>query len=156
MAVSDSGSVWVKALAVQLVIVGGALVFYKTYLPRMEKERLAAAAEEREQRIQAFVKSTIEEDPGREVSGTGPDGETLLHAQKLRRTPSLGEVQQALGAPGSEFTDFRQGQHLIWTGTTHSLEVVFNEGTLSIVRFENLRTGHGVVVYASGAYWRSF
>ena len=145
-----------KVLAVQLAIVGGVVVFYKTYLPRMERARLAAAAGQREQGIQAFVKGTIEEDPDRGVTATGPDGETLLHAQKLKRPLSLDEVQRALGAPGSEFSDFRQGQHLIWTGTSHRLEAVFDRGALSIVRYENLRSGHGVVVYASGAYWQSF
>lgn len=156
MTASDSGSVWLKALVVQLVIVAGVIVFYKAYLPRMDKERLAQAAEAREQKIQAFVKTTIVEDPARERAGTGTDGEALLHAEKLAKTPSLDEVQQALGAPVKEFTDFRQGQHLIWTGTTHQLEAVFDQGTLSILRFENLRTRHGVLVYASSAYWQSF
>src|SRR5690348_11856429 len=155
MTASDSGAVWVKALAVQLVIVAGVVVFYKAYLPRMDRARSAADAQAREQKIQAFVKSTIAEDPAREVAGTGPDGETLSHPEKLNRTPSLDEVQHSLGAPGSEFTDFRQGQHLIWTGTTHRLEAVFDKGTLSIVRFESLRTGHGVTVYASSSYWSS-
>jgi hypothetical protein len=148
--------VWVKALVVQLVIVAAVVVFYKAYLPRMQKAQLAAAAGAREEKIQAFVKTTIVEDPGREAAGTGTDGETLLHAEKLARTPTLDEVQQALGAPAKEFTDFRQGQHLIWTGTTHKLEAVFDQGMLSILQFENLRTGHGVLVYASSAYWQSF
>jgi hypothetical protein len=156
MVASDSGAVWVKALVVQLAILAGVVVFYKAYLPRMQKAQLAAAARAQEERIQAFVKSTIAEDPDREAAGTGTDGESLLHAQKLLRTLSLDETQQALGAPGSEFTDFREGQHLIWTGTTHRLEAVFDQGKLSILRFENLRTGHGVLVYASSAYWQAF
>jgi len=156
MTLSDSGAVWVKALVVQLVIVAGVVVFYKAYLPRMDQERSAREAEAREQRIRVFVKITIMEDPGREAASTGADGERLLHAEKLARAPSLDEVQQALGAPIKEFTDFRQGQHLIWIGTTHQLEAVFNQGTLAILVFENLRTGRGVMVYASSAYSQSF
>jgi len=33
---------------------------------------------------------------------------------------------------------------------------VFNQGTLAILVFENLRTGRGVMVYASSAYSQSF
>ena len=153
---SDSGAVWLKAVLVQLAIVAGVVVFYKAYLPRMDRARSAAAAQAREQKIEAFFKSTVAEDPDREVAATGVEGESLSHPQKLKRTPSLEEVQQALGAPGSEFSDYRQGQHLVWTGSSHSLEAIFDQGTLEILRLENLRRGHGVIVYAQSAYWASF
>jgi hypothetical protein len=156
MRVSDFGSALTKAIIVQLAIVASILALYKAYLPRMEREEAASLAKDREQRIEAFARLMIVEDPSRQVEAIGVDGEKLSHPQKLLQESSLGEVEQALGAPTAEFSDFRQGQHLAWKGTRHELEAAFNRGSLYNLRFGNLQSGHGVSVYESSVYWKTF
>lgn len=156
MTVSDLGSAWTKAIIVQLMIVTAILALYRAYLPRMEREQAASLAKDREQRIEAFARRMIVEDPSRQVKTVGVDGEKLAHPQKLLQESSLGEVQQALGAPTAEFSDFRQGQHLAWKGTRHELEAAFNKGSLYNLRLENLQSGRGVSVYESSVYWQTF
>jgi hypothetical protein len=156
MTLSNSGAAWTKAIIVQLAIVAVILVVYKAYLPRMERDRAASLAEDRERRIEAFARSMIVEDPNRQVDAVGADGERLTHPQKLLQESSVDEVEQALGAPSAEFSDFRQGQHLVWKGTRHQIEAAFNKGVLYNLRFENLQATHGVSVYESSAYWQAF
>lgn len=156
MTVSDFGSAWTKAIIVQLAIVAAIIVVYRAYLPRMERERAASLAQDRERSIEAFARLMIVEDPSRQIDAVGVDGERLAHPQKLLQESSLDEVQQALGAPDAEFSDFRQGQHLRWKGTHHQLEAAFNKGSLYNLRFENLQSGHGVSVYESSVYWQAF
>src|SRR5579871_2104142 len=115
MSLMPGGSSWGRAIAVQLGIVVALLVLYKVYLPRMQRHNLEKDTSAREQRIQKFARAMIVEDPGRDASGTGVDGQSLDHPQKLLQEDSVDEVQQALGAPGSEFSDAGGGQHLVWT-----------------------------------------
>lgn len=98
MTVSDRGSSWPKIILVQLGIVAALLVLYKVYLPRMQRHNLARDTEAREQRIQKFTRTMIVEDTGRDASGTGVDGQSVDHPQKLLQEDSVDEVQQALGA----------------------------------------------------------
>lgn len=156
MTVSNSGAAWTKAIIVQLAIVAAVFVWYKAYLPRMERRQAASLAADREREIEAFARLMIVDDPNRQVDAVGVDGDKLVHPQKLLQESSLDEVQQALGAPTADFSDFRQGQHLAWRGTRHQLESAFNKGMLYNLRFENLQTGHGVSVYESSAYWQAF
>lgn len=156
MTVSNSGTAWTKAIIVQLAIVAAVLAWYRAYLPRMERGQVASLAADREREIEAFARLMIVDDPNRQVDARGVDGEKLVHPQKLLQESSLDEVQEALGAPTAEFSDFRQGQHLAWKGARHQLEAAFNKGVLYNLRFENLQTGHGVSVYESSAYWQAF
>jgi hypothetical protein len=156
MTSSGWGAAWTKAIVVQVVIVAGVLFWVKFYVPRMGRARAAAETAERERKIEAFAQFMIVEDASREVKVTGEDGATPQHPQQLRNTASPDEVQQALGAPTTEFTDFGGGQHLTWTATTHQLEVAFVKGHLYSLRFEDLHTGHGVMVYESSLYWQQW
>lgn len=156
MTFSGRGAAWTKAIVVQLVIVAGLLLWAKVYVPRMDRARAAAETAERERKIEAFAQFMIVEDATREVQVAGENGATSRHPQQLRRTASLDEVQQALGAPTAEFPDFRGGQHLTWRGSSHQLEAAFDKGRLYSLRFEDLHTGHGVMVYESSLYWQQW
>ena len=156
MNLSNSGAAWTKAVIVQLAIVAAILALYKIYLPRMERGRAASLAEDLERRIETFARSMIVEDPNRQVDAVGADGERLTHPQKLLQESSVDEVEEALGAPSAEFSDFRQGQHLVWKGIHHPIEASFNKRVLYNLRFENLQATHGVSVYESSAYWQAF
>lgn len=150
---SDAGATWTKAILVQLVIVAGVLVFYRFYLPGMEKRKAAADLADRERRIQAFARTMIVPDTSREITAGANAGQ---HPQKLLRQDSVDEVEGALGAPASESPDFRGGQHLTWTGTDHRIEAAFDRGILYNLMYEDLHTGHGMTVYESGAYWQTY
>ena len=156
MVLSDSGAAWGKVIVVQLALVAALFALYKAYLPREEREQAASQVAERERRIQAFARTMIVEDPMRPAAGVGADGEQLSHAQKLLQEDSVDEVKQALGPSQSEYPDFRGGQHLAWTGTSHKLEASFNKGALYNLRYTDLRTGHGVTVFESSLYWQSY
>lgn len=148
-----SGSTWWRVLVIQLAIIAALAAVLKFYLPGMEKRREAAVVREREDRIQAFARTMIVEDPTRDIP-SGPNAGK--HPQKLLRQDSVDEVQGALGAPTTVSRDFRGGDHLTWTGTDHQIEAAFDRGILYYVRYEDLHTGHGVMVYESSAPWQTF
>lgn len=144
-----------RIILIQLGIVAGLLAWYKVYVPRMERERAAAEAEARAQRIAAFVPAMVVEDASREVEAPGTGGEKR-HPEKLRRTPSVEEVEQALGAPDERVTDFRGGLHLTWRSERLKLEASFNQDRLYCLRTEDRRTGHGALVFESSWSWQPF
>ena len=156
MAHSDSGKISTRAIVIQVVILivaAGLLAYVKVYLPRMEKAQAAAQIASRETHIKDFFDEMVAEDSSRTVEA--PDvGET--HPQSLRSTPSVDEVQQALGAPDTSTTDFAGGLHLTWIGTGHTLEASFNHGQLYCLSLKDRSTGHGSNVYESSANWQPF
>lgn len=156
MAFIASGTAWRKAIVIQVLIVAGLVVWFKVYLPRMQRAKAASEATKREGKIAAIFQSLVVEDASREVEVPAASGETRAHPQKLRSTPPVSEVEQALGLPGTITPDFRGGQHLTWTGTEHKLEASFSNGRLYCLRLEDLRTGHGTMVFESSWYWRPF
>ncbi len=153
MILSNSGRISKTAIAVQLVIIAGVAVFLKVYVPRAEKARAAADLESRESRIERFFNSTVAEDARRTVMT--PGGEEA-HPQSLRSTPSVEEVQQALGGPDTSMTDYAGALHLTWIGTDHSLTAAFNHGRLYCLTLTDRRNGHGVNVYESSTNWQPF
>ncbi len=150
----DSGAVPIRAIAIQLALLAGLVAFYKLYLPYRERVQAASAVEDREQRIQKLVSSLVVEDPTREIPAQDGSGQT--HPQKLASTPSVDDVQQALGVPNERTTDFRGGLHLIWSGTEHDLEASFDHGRLYCLRVEDRRTGHGALIFESSWGWHAF
>ncbi len=153
MIYTDSGGISKRVIVIQLVIIAGLAAFLKLYLPRMEKARATADLDRRESRIENFFKEMVVEDSGRMVEAPG-GGET--HPQRLRSTPSVREVEQALGGPDTSTTDFAGGLHLTWIGTRQTLEASFNHGRLYCLTLKNRRTGHGVNVFESSANWQPF
>jgi hypothetical protein len=143
-------------MLIQLVVLAALGVFLVFYMPGMTKRKAAAQAVGRERRIQGFVHTMLVEDPSREISATGADDETLSHPEKLLEGEPVDQVQQALGAPTVENADVNGGQHLTWTGTQHQLEAAFNKGVLYNVMYSNMKTGHGVSVYQSSAYFQAY
>ncbi len=150
----ESGAVPIRAIAIQLALLAGLVAFYMLYLPHREKGLAAAAAAEREQRIQKLLPSLVVEDPTREVAAS--DGAGRTHPQKLASTPTVDEVEQALGAPDERSTDFRGGLHLVWLGTEHELEASFDHGRLYCLRVEDRRTCHGALIFESSWGWHPF
>lgn len=150
------GSVRARVILVQLVIFAGLIAYFKLVLPRIEKSRATAEVAGREERIAAFVQSTVVEVGGSETDASVRNDEAAAPAKRLRITPSVDEVQQALGAPQQSMTDFRGGQHLTWMGTRHRLEVSFDKGRLYALTFTELATGHGMTVYRSSAQFHPF
>ena len=153
---SDSGKISTRVIVIQVVILivaAGLFAYVKIYLPRMEKAQAAAQIASRESRIKGFFYEMVAEDSSRTVEAPGV-GET--HPQSLRGTPSVDEVQQALGAPDTSTTDFAGGLHLTWIGTQHTLEASFNRGQLYCLSLKNRSTGHGANVYESSANWQPF
>jgi hypothetical protein len=161
---SDSGAVPKRVILIQLAILASLAAFYFLYLPYRQKSRAAAEAEERELRIETLYQSLVVEDVSREVLiSPSPDGEvrgaggkTRAHPQRLTRMPSVQEIEQALGLADRRAVDFRSGLHLTWTGTAHSLEASFDQGRLYCLRWEDLRTGHGALVFESIYAWHPF
>ncbi len=150
----DSGGVPIRAIAIQLALLAGIVAFYKLYLPHREKVLAAAAAAEREQRIHKLLPSLVVEDSTHEVPA--PEGAGRTHPQKLASTPTVDEVERALGAPDERSTDFRGGLHLVWLGTEHELEASFDQGRLYCLRVEDRRTGHGALIFESSWGWHPF
>ncbi len=107
----------------------------------------------RESRIEDFFNSMVAEDSSRTVEAPGIG---TTHAQSLRSTPDVEDVQQTLGGPDTSSTDYAGGLHLGWIGTTHTLEAAFNHGELYALSFKNNQTGHGVNVYPSSAQFQAF
>jgi len=147
------GAAWTRPILIQLAILAALAAVLKFYLPGMEKRREAAAASEREAKIQAFARTMIVNDLTRDIP-SGPNAGN--HPQKLLRPDSIGEVQSALGAPTFESRDFRGGDHLTWTGTDHRIDAAFDSGILYNLMYEDIHSGHGVTVYESSASWQTY
>jgi hypothetical protein len=152
----DSGSVRTRTVVLQLLIVAGLVGFYKLYIPRMQRKKATAEAQERELRIETFFQSAVADDASLEVEVPAASGGGRAHPQRLRGTPPIAEVEQALGAPDERSTDFRGGLHLGWVGTAHKLEAAFDRGRLYCLRREDRRTGHGALVFESSSAWHPF
>ena len=153
---SPFGSVRARVVFVQVVIIAGLIAYFKILVPRIEKARAAAETAKREETIRSFVQSVVVEAGGQEAEAPAKDGEASARAQRLRFTPSVSEVEQALGAPDQTMTDFRGGHHLTWIGTRHKLDVSFDKGRLYALTLSDLATGHGMTVYGSSVQYRQF
>jgi hypothetical protein len=153
---SDRGAVPKRLMAIQFAILVGLAAFYFLYLPYRPKSQAAAEAQERESRIEALFQSLVVEDIRAEVEPTETGGKVGAHPQRLNRTPAVDEFIQELGLPDRRTADFRGGLHITWTGTAHSLEAAFDHGRLYCLRHEDLRTGHGALVFESGVAWHPF
>jgi hypothetical protein len=142
-----------KVIVAQVVILAGAAVWLKVYIPRMEKARAAAAVLAREKKIETFYQSMAVEDTSREVEAKAGGPARPL---RLRSSAPVDEVEQALGTADSQSRDFRGGLHLVWTGKDHTLEASFNNGRLYCLTITDRQTGHGAMVFESSLYWRPF
>ncbi len=150
------GSVRTRVIIVQVAIVVGVIAWYKVFWPEIQKERAAAETARREEKIEALVQAMVVEAAGPETGALAGEGETRARPQRLRITPSVDEVEQELGAPDTNMTDFRGGQHLTWIGSRHSLELAFDKGRLYALTLTDLQSGHGVQVFESATQWRAF
>jgi hypothetical protein len=150
------GSLRTRTIIIQVAIFAGVILWLTLALPKIQKERAAAELARREQKIESFVQSAVVEAGGEEIAVPTVEGVRRVRPQRLRITPAVGDVQQALGAPDRSMTDFRGGQHLIWLGTRHQLEASFAKGRLYAVTLTDLQTGHGITVYESSAQYRPF
>ena len=153
---SDRGAAPWRVIAIQLAIMTGLAAFYFLYLPYRQQSQSAAEAQERELKTQALFESLVVEDAHSEVELPGTGGKARVHPQRLSRLPPLDEVVDALGLPNQRTTDFLGGLHITWTGNAHSLEASFVGGRLYCLRRENLRTGHGALVFESSVAWHPF
>jgi len=151
---SDCGGVSKRLMAIQFAILAGLAAFYFLYLPYRTKSQAKAKVEERERKIEALIDSLVVEDTHSEVEVPGT--ERRVHPQRLNRTLAVDEFVQELGLPNQRTGDFRGGLHITWTGTAHSLETAFDHGRLYCLRHEDLRTGHGALVFESSAAWHPF
>jgi hypothetical protein len=124
---SDSGRIPLRVIAIQVAILAGLLIFLKFYLPHQEKAQADAALEARDSRIEAFFHT---------VTGEGEGG-----GQTLRSTPTVLEVDEAVGAPDTSSTDYAGGLHLTWNGTNYSLVGSFYHGSLYALSLTDTRTG---------------
>jgi len=150
------GNVRTRTIVIQVAIVAGVILWLTLGLPKYRKEKAAAELARREQKIEAFLQSTVVERAGEEIEVPTADGLRRVHPQRLRIMPAVGDVQQELGAPDQSMTDAQGGQHLIWIGTRHKLNASFNKGRLYAVTLTNLQTGHGMTVYESAAQYHPF
>ena len=153
---SDRGAVPKRLIAIQFAILASLAAFYFLYLPYRAKSTGAAEAEERELKIEALFQSLVVEDARGEVELPGTGGKVRVHPQRLNRMPAVDEVVEALGLPDRRTADFRGGLHMTWTGTAQSLEAAFDRGLLYCLRREDLRTGHGALVFESSVAWHPF
>jgi len=153
---SDHGAVSKRLMAIQFAILASLAAFYFLYLPYRTKSRAEAEAEERELKIEALFESLVIEDTHGEVELPGTGGKARVHPQRLNGMPAVDEVVHELGLPDRRTTDFQSGLHMTWTGTAHSLEASFDRGRLYCLRREDLRTGHGALVFESSVAWHPF
>jgi hypothetical protein len=150
------GSVRTRTIVIQVAVVAAVIVWLKIALPKIQKDRAAAELARREQRIEAFVQSTIVEGGGEEIEVSTLEGVKHVHPKVLRITPAVPDVQASLGAPDESMIDFRGGQHLVWHGNKHKLEAAFDKGRLYAVTLTDLMTGHGMTVYESRLQYHPF
>lgn len=151
---SASGSTVLKAIIIQVVIAAMLIAWFKFVLPMLGGGEAAAAAARRETRIETLFQSLAVEDAS--PSAPAADGAGAETTRHLRLAPMIDEVKQELGAPSAVTGDYRGGAHLIWTGTNHKLEASFNHERLYCLRMEDIRTGHGELVFESSTAWRAF
>src|SRR5690242_2870116 len=138
MATSDPGrSPW-RFIVIQILVLGGILIFFKLYLPRHERKLAAERVAQRELRITAFIKENVLENSDREVTVPLDGAIVKRHPQKLRAIASPDAVEAKLGVPNKSAVDFQGGQHLTWVGTSHKLEAAFNKGRLYCVTWEDV------------------
>jgi len=156
MKASGRGAVPKRLMAIQLAILASLAAFYFLFLPYRAKWQAAAEAQERELKIEALFQSLVVEDTRSEVELPETGGMVHVHPQRLNYMPAVDEIVQTLGLPDRRTTDFRGGLHLTWTGTAHSLEAAFDRGRLYCLRREDLRTGHGALVFESSVAWHPF
>ena len=150
------GNVRARTIVIQVAIVAGVILWLTLGWPKIQQERAATQLARREQKIESFLQSTVVERGGEEIEVPTVEGARRVHPQRLRITPAVGDVQQALGAPDQSMTDFQGGQHLIWIGTRHKLDASFDKGRLYAVTLTDLQTGHGMTVYESSAQYHPF
>lgn len=143
-----------RAIVIQLSIAGVLVAWFMVGLPRLQREWATEESEKKEGKIQGLIHSSVAEDPARDLPAGSAEG--YSHPQRLLNTPSEDELKQALGPADGFSGDFRGGVHLIWTGTNHKLEASFNNERLYCLRVEDLRTGHGALVFESSLNWRAF
>ena len=156
MALTDSGKMPTRVIVIQvvfLVVVAGVFAYVKFYAPKLEKAHEAEQLAQRERSIQGFFNSMVEKDSSRTVEAPGLG---TTHPQSLKSTPSLDEVEQALGGPDTSSTDYAGGLHLGWVGAKHTLEASFSRSELYALSFKDNDTRHGVNVYKSSAQWQGF
>jgi hypothetical protein len=156
----DLGSILKRPIARAILIQVGILVllvgWFVLAYPRIERAQAAHRVAKREQQITDWFQSIVAEDPSREVDAPSATGTIKEHPQRLRITPSADDLQRVLGPPDAFYVDFRQGRHLIWRGTDHTLEASFDGDRLYCLRMEDTRTGHGELVFDSAAQWHPF
>ena len=150
----DRGAASKRLIVIQAAILAGLAAFYFLYLPHRTKLQAAAETKQREEKIESLVQSLVVEDPHTEVEAPGTEGK--VHPQQLNRTPPVDELERDLGLPAQRTTDFRGGLHITWRGATHSLEAAFDHGRLYCLRYEDLRTGHGALVFEASSAWHPF
>ena len=151
---SDSGAVRTKVIVAQVLVIVGLVVWFKVYLPRWERQQAASEARERDRRIQTFFRWAVIEDSSR--GAALPAGSGKQHPQRLRRMPSLEEIEQTLGAPGERSTDIRGGLHVTWAGANYKLEGSFDKERLYCLTLADRGTGHGTTVFESSSSWHPF
>jgi hypothetical protein len=156
MPLADRGRVRWQFILPQVLVLAGLAAFFKVYLPRLERARLARAAADREGSIEAFFPTAVVEDTAHEVAVPLEGVIVKRHPQRLRSVLSVGDVEAELGAPDISSTDFRGGQHLTWIGTRHKLVASFNVGRLYCLAHEDRSTGHGVAVFDSIWSWHPY
>jgi hypothetical protein len=156
MRVSFTGRAPWRVIVIQLLILVGLAVFFKFYLPHRARASAKQEAVTREQKLTTFFQDSVETDSTHEISVPLGGAIVKRHPQKLRLTFSPQQAESALGVPTSVTTDFRGGQHLIWTGTAHQLEASFDAGHLYCLGLEDRATGHGVLVYESFQLWHPY
>jgi len=153
---SERGAAPKRLLAIQLAILASLTAFYFLYLPYRTKSQAVAEAQERELKIEARFESLVVDDTRSEVELPASGGQVRGHPQRLNRAPTVDEFIDALGVPERRTVDFRGGLHMTWTGSAHSLEASFDRGRLYCLRREDLRTGHGALVFGSSVAWHPF
>ena len=145
-----------RIFLLQLLVVAAVVTGFRLYFRHQREETERQAPAVREKKIEAMFQAWVIEDPTRDVSVSIDAKIVQRHPQKLSAILSPAEVEAALGVPSASTTDFRGGQHLTWTGTTHELKASFNAGCLYCLDLKDRTTGHGAWVYDSYALWRPY
>jgi hypothetical protein len=145
-----------RVIAIQVLILAGLAAFFKFYLPHRARDLAARAIASREQKIVALFQDAVVEDSAHEIS-VPLDGRIVKrHPQRLRTTFSPQEAETALGVPDASTTDFQGGQHLTWSGTSHTLEASFNAGRLYCLNLKEISSGHWVMVFEALESWHPY
>jgi hypothetical protein len=156
MRISDGGKVPWGIILVQVVLIAGLIAFLKFYLPHRAKAATEREFVQREQKINALFQNAVEEDDSKKIP-VSVDGEIeKRYPQKLRLALTPQQVEDSLGVPGKDTTDFQGGEHLTWWGATHRLEAAFNAGRLYCLTLEDRSTGHGVMVFENPYQWHPY